>query len=327
MLFFYFFIASSFVIYSALRVTKYVSGFNEKTAISAGFIGVVLFSTITSLPELLTSVYSVILGQPTMAFGNVMGSNVFNIVTLSIANLFYFKENVYRSVDKDNKEVTFLVIVLNIITLAGMYNPITISFIFFNISLASLAIFIIYAIVLFRMYKAEEQEHAHDAEPSGLDHLTLEQVIMRGLLFVAIMVVASIFLTRISDGIATAYPEIGATVVGTLMLALATSLPEVVTTLSLCKMKHHNMAIAGIVGSNLFNYNNLFIADLLSIKQSAFELVSIHPDITLLKSLGVLGLVVSTILLLSFLVKNKAVSILGSITTIVLYVIFIGSIT
>lgn len=304
MLFISFIVAASFVVYSAINVTKYVTAFNEKANISAGFVGLIIFSLITSLPELLTSSYAIILGQPTMSFGNILGSNAFNLLILTVINLIFLKKRFFDSVSSENQKTLYVIIVLNVLTLLGLYFPLVLPLPFFHISLASSTIFILYLLVIYSSYKNDETQE-EEAETSGLMHLTMQQIIMRGLFFIVLMIIFSLVMTRISDQIVIAYPEIGATLVGTLMLAVATSLPELVTTYTLCKMGHANIAIAGIIGSSLFNFNILFSTDLLSLKLSIFEQAYQSPDIDILRILVYLGMALTIYLGIYFKVAKK----------------------
>nr|WP_084387006.1 hypothetical protein [Enterococcus rivorum] len=303
-LFVLFVIAASFVVYTAINVTKYVSAFNEKANISTGFVGLIIFSLITSLPELLTSSYAIILGQPTMSFGNILGSNVFNLLILTIINLIFLKKRMFNNVSYENQRTLYVIITLNVIALLGLYFPWSLPIPFFHISIASATIFILYFLVIYRSYKSQDIQE-EEAESSGLMHLTIQQIVLRGLLYIVLMIIFSLVMTRISDQIVIAYPEIGATLVGTLMLAVATSLPELVTTYTLCKMGHANIAIAGIIGSSLFNFNILFVTDLLSTKLSIFEQAYQSPDIDILKVLVFLGMGLTIYLSIYFKVAKK----------------------
>lgn len=304
MLFFAFFIAAGIVIFSAIRVTSYVTAFNQKINVSAGFVGLVVFSLITSLPELITSSYSVILGQPLMSFGNILGSNAFNILILTVLNLVFLKKRIFNAVSKTNRNTMFLIIALNCIVLLGLYYPVTLPIPFFNISAVSGVIFLVYAGVLFYSYKFGEEEE-EPAQSSSMQHLQLKQIFARGMFFILVMIVFSLAMTKISDRIVLTYPQIGATLAGTLLLAVATSLPELVTTYALCKTGHANVAIAGIIGSSLFNFTILFVVDLLTLRMSVFQEAQISPEIDILKLLVLLGIYLSTYLSVYFVLASK----------------------
>lgn len=314
------------VVFLSTKLSKYISAINEKSPMSAGFIGLVLLSAITSLPELITSITSVTLDQPTMAFGNVLGSNAFNLFALAIINIVFFKKYIFNAVSKDNILTSCLILGLNMIVVWGIYNPITIDIMSLHLSLASVLIFALYCVFLFWLYK-NGSEGDDDAEPSGLEHLTLNQVLLRGVVVTIFLVIASIILTKVCDEIALNNPELGATVVGALLLAIATSLPEVVSTLQLARMGQGNMAIGGIVGSNLFNLNILFIGDFFYTKQSTFQAVASAPDFVNVQNLVIIGTILTIVTLLASLkkVKNVLLYLLPSIIIIIAYVYFLST--
>lgn len=325
MLFIVFFFAAACVIFSAIQVTNYVTAFNKKTDVSAGFVGLILFSLITSLPELITSAYSVVLGQPLMSFGNILGSNAFNILILTVLNLLFLKKRLFNTVSGTNRKTLLLILLLNVLVLLGLYFPWVLPIPFFNISLVSAVILLIYIGVLVYSYKYGE-EGDEEVESTAHDHLELRQIFARGLFFVFLMILFSLFMTKISEQIVLTYPQIGATLAGTLLLAVATSLPELVTTYSLCKMGNANVAIAGIIGSSLFNFTILFVVDLLTLRMSVFQAATTSPEIGILRTLVVLGVCLSVFMSLYFALAKKLNTlfyILFSLGVVGLYLTFI----
>lgn len=100
---------------------------------------------------------------------------------------------------------------------------------------------------------------ADDAEPVTL---SVRAIVVRFILTSIGIVAASIVLTYITDEISTAY-NLGAGLAGALFLGVATSLPEVTSTISLFRMRSFDIAFGNIAGSNVFNFSILTVADLL----------------------------------------------------------------
>ena len=73
----------------------------------------------------------------------------------------------------------------------------------------------------------------------------------------------SVILTYITDDIAAKY-NLGVGLAGAIFLGVATSLPEVASTIALVRMRNYDIAVGNIVGSNLFNFLVLCTADLFS---------------------------------------------------------------
>ena len=83
---------AAIVIFATSKLSYYVDELDKKTHISGALIGGVLLATITSMPEFITSITSTVaLNEPSLAFGNVFGSNIFNIVILALADLIFLK--------------------------------------------------------------------------------------------------------------------------------------------------------------------------------------------------------------------------------------------
>ena len=103
------------VIYATSKLSYYVDELDKKTHISGALIGGVLLATITSMPEFITSITSTVaLNEPSLAFGNVFGSNIFNIVILAIADLIFVKHMFFNKV-KTQRKTNALVILMYIV--------------------------------------------------------------------------------------------------------------------------------------------------------------------------------------------------------------------
>ncbi len=83
-------VAAFFVVFSSMKVANAVDSIDKKTNVSGALIGGVLLAATTSLPEVITSVTSVILGEPNLAVGNIFGSNMFNIFIIAVSDLYFF---------------------------------------------------------------------------------------------------------------------------------------------------------------------------------------------------------------------------------------------
>ena len=82
--------------YAGYFLSRYGDIIAEKSGISASWIGLILLSTATSLPELVTGISSVTFaGAPDIAVGDVLGSTVFNLAILVILDALYRRETLY----------------------------------------------------------------------------------------------------------------------------------------------------------------------------------------------------------------------------------------
>jgi cation:H+ antiporter len=89
LLWFAFFVCTLAILYSGTRLSKYGDIIAEKTGLGGVWIGVILLAFVTSLPELVTGLSSVLIFQtPDIAAGDIFGSCVFNILILSLLDVF-----------------------------------------------------------------------------------------------------------------------------------------------------------------------------------------------------------------------------------------------
>ncbi len=91
----------------------------DATGLSTGFIGTLALATITSLPELVTTIAAARLGAHDLAVGNLFGSNIFNMFALGMTDLFYTSGNLLSAVSPDLALVGLLGLLLTGIGLIG----------------------------------------------------------------------------------------------------------------------------------------------------------------------------------------------------------------
>ncbi len=91
----------------------------EITGLGAGFVGTVLVSFITSLPEMVTTIAAIRLGVYDMAMGNLFGSNMFNIFTLGFADLFMTSGRFLDVISIDFTLVAMIGLIMTLLALIG----------------------------------------------------------------------------------------------------------------------------------------------------------------------------------------------------------------
>ena len=100
-LFAQYFLLAFVVIYATSKLSFFVDELDKKTNISGALIGGVLLATITSMPEFITSITATMspqVNEPGLAFGNVFGSNIFNISILAFADIIFVKDMFFNKV-------------------------------------------------------------------------------------------------------------------------------------------------------------------------------------------------------------------------------------
>ncbi len=237
----------------------------DKTGLGGTWIGLIMVATVTSLPELSTGVASVTAAAaPDIAVGDVLGSCVFNLLIVVAIDLMHRGESVYRIASQGH-------------ILAGAFGIMLIGFVGFNIVLSanggSLAIghvgiyspliLVIYAVGMRTIYRYERRQIAEFPGEVAERHpdITLSRATLGYSLAAALVIGAGVALPLVAKGLAT---QMGwsQSFVGTLFVAFATSLPELVVTLSALRIGAVDMAIGNLFGSNLFNVLVLVVDDI-----------------------------------------------------------------
>ena len=280
MLYFLYIILSVAVVFFSLKLAKYVDYLDKCTNISGAFIGGVLLAAVTSLPELFTSISATLfIRQNELVLGNILGSNLFDLAILGLSLVIFVHSVCSAKLKK--------VHLLSLATMAFMYVFVALD-IFLDVwpkfgwfSLSSPVILILYVVYLFITPKTKDEEEG-DGTPVPL---SLKQIVIRFVLSTVFLVGASIAITYVSDWAAREL-NLGKTFAGALLLGVVTSLPEVASTLSLCKRANYDAAFGNILGSCVFNCTIFVIADLLSFVKGSTDVYVLNLSSELLLILG-----------------------------------------
>ncbi len=250
-------IVAALVTFMSIKASEYVDMLDKTTSLSGAFLGGILLSAVTSLPELFTSISSTLmLDQPGLCIGNILGSNIFNYAMLS----FFILTAVVKFAKCDLSKIHFVVAV-SVVFMGGLILCNKYGFLAFdigNVSITSILIILLYVLTVWIMYKmGGTSESEDDGEPVTLSR---KQILTRFTLVSVGIVVFSVILTYITDELSVRL-NLGKTVAGALFLGVATSLPETASTFTLFKIKNYDIAVGNIVGSCLFNFTILSVAD------------------------------------------------------------------
>jgi len=287
------FIVLSVVVYSAGgRLTYYGDVLGEKWSVERSFIGLILLSTVTSLPEVATSLSSILLvNSPDLALGNVLGSNLFNIFIIPVLALLYRDTFLNKSDIRHSATGNLVLIIYAMVGMAlslriVQWNTPTI----LHMSPFSLAIFLT---ALIGIYVIFTEEQIPDTEGS------LEDVQLYSdfgeLKATVLFILCAIAVIGAGAGLAvigktlSQHTGLGESFFGTLFFAFVTSLPEVVVSwMALKQLEAVNLAMGNIMGSCLFNLGIIFIFDLAStslpvfVAAGASHLVSVYAGVIMI---------------------------------------------
>lgn len=251
-----FVILASIVVFFSMKLAKTAEVIEINSNINAAIIGI-LIAIATSLPEFATGITSLFLGEPQMATGNVLGSNLFNFLILAFFNILYFKTNIFKSMKKNlNSTIVFILLMyINFLISAVIIRQ---SLIFSRFEIGSLIILIIYFIAIKTIRVDQEEEKIEKS-----DNKELQKYAINFIFYAFIILVASILLAKNADQIIE-ITGLQASVVGAIFIGIATSLPELITSYTLIRQGNYTMSASSVLSSNLFNFTIVAILDILS---------------------------------------------------------------
>lgn len=306
----YLLVAAGVVLFS-VKASDYVDLLDKKTSLSGAFIGGIMLSAVTSLPELFTSISStVLIHQPGLCLGNILGSDLFNMAMLSFFLLIFARTFCEGRLSASHRMVTVFVFVCYLVMILNWLGILRIQFL--SISLSSIIIVVMY-ILSIRYMSAEDGE---DSDEEDTSPLTVPQIAVRFVLVSIGIVVLSIAITYITDAISIRL-HLGQGMAGALFLGIATSLPEASSTVALLRMKNVDIAFGNIVGSNIFNFIIMAVVDILY-RGSVYDFSD--PQTVLLMLCGAAALPLMWIMM-KF--RNKATQIICPLGILACYLTFL----
>ncbi|MCK5916543.1 MAG: hypothetical protein KAG92_10425, partial [Deltaproteobacteria bacterium] len=278
---------------SGQKLTKAADQLAEVTGMSRGFIGVILLGFVTSLPELVSPISATLfVNAPDLAIGNIFGSNAANLAILALLDLVVIRQvqQERHHLNAENQLTAYLSLVIISLALMGLASRGFWHIL--HLDLFSIFIAAAYIIGLRKLHKFQAVKMSeYDVNQDAVDTSTtissvVPQEIKRSLLINAgVIVIAAMTLATSAEHIAEV-TGLGTTFIGNTLLAIATSLPEIVVTFSAVKIGSFALAAGNIFGSNIFNIAILALADLVFFRSSIFAAAS--KSQSLIAAIGIL---------------------------------------
>ena len=266
-------IIATIVVVLSIKISDYVDSLDRNTKLSGAFLGGILLSGVTSLPELFTSVSATILvGHPELCVGNVLGSDLFNFTMLAVIILLYSKRFKKGRISKSYRHVTLVVLAMYVL-LALNYADI-VNFRMMHINITSVLIAIVYLmgakyLAIADDTEADDEMIQYQARKMADGKVRPDKLLARFAVTGIALVIASVLLSVLTNEISDKL-ELTKTLSGAIFLGVATSVPELTTSLRLFKLKNYNIAVGNIVGSNLFNFLILVAADFVTVNKQIY---------------------------------------------------------
>ena len=282
--------------------------------VTPAVIGLTVVAMGTSLPELVVSVLSAMRGTPDIAVGNVVGSNIFNVTLILGITALVVPLPVGGSAVRIEWPfmfgVSLLVVALALNGILGRAEG--------TLLLMMLAAFTWYMIrrarAEVRGYEAvefDDETEQRSVHPSGRPVLKSLGYVLCGVLLLVIggrlLVEGAVALARLAG--------LTERVIGLTVVAAGTSAPEVATSVAAALRRHTDVAVANIIGSNIFNVLGILgVASLLTP-------VAIAPAILRVDMLWMLG---TSALLLPVLLSRRRVSRGEGALLVLVYTVYVA---
>ncbi len=250
------------VVIAGIALARYGDAIADVTGWGALWVGTILVSVATSLPELMTNITAVLIPSPGLALGNVFGADMINIFTISLVAIVFGVRNLFSNQPRDTQTLVVVAIALGVIAFAFGWSG---DWGLGPTSAGAIVIAVAYVVGMKLVYNAgAESRAAAAAETSegGEEAQSGAARVWIGFAAAAAVVLfAAYFLALSADGIAEA-TGLGRSFIGVLLVSIVTTLPEASVTVAAALRKSYGLVLGNIYGSCAFNLFVIPIAGL-----------------------------------------------------------------
>ncbi len=262
--------AAAVVWLAGTRIAGYASTIAERTGIGKAVVGALLLGGITSLPEVATTGTAAASGNASLAVNNILGGVAMQVAILAVADAAIGRGALSAIVARPT---VLLQATLNIVLLVLVATGITVGdvpFLGLRGWTAAIGVAYVAAMVIISRSNAPEAwrpgrvvkegaagEAAREAaeETRSTGRITVYTTVAAAVIFAAGYAVA-----RTGEALAE-QTGLGSSFVGAVLVAIATSLPEVSSTIAAVRLGHFELAFGDIFGTNLFDVALVVVAD------------------------------------------------------------------
>lgn len=271
-----------------------------RTRLGGLFVGMLLMATATSLPEIVTDASAAAAGAPDLSIGDLFGSSMANMAILAFIDLTA-RRRVWPSVELGHARLGAVAITLTAIVLLAIVSPTGLRIGWVGVE--SIVVVVIYVIAAAWIGRSDRPHRGEDAKPGeevllpvgwGVQGGSLRRDILIFAGASAIILAAGPALAISADGIAKE-TGIAETFIGVTLLAVATSLPELVASLAAVRIGAHDLAVGNLFGSNAFNMTVVLWVDLSYTDGPVLQAVSLNQLIPGIGAILLMGLAIGAL--------------------------------
>lgn len=225
------------------------SKISKKLGIPSIIVGLTIVSLGTSAPELAVSVLSSIKGSNDMAVGNVLGSNIFNILMVLGATSLFTTTIIYKKdVKRDylvalGSTILFTILTFTIL-IQGQVNVLS--------RLDGLVLLSLCVVYIFALVKSTLKSKKSLTEEENISEIKVFSNIVKILIGIAAIIYGGDWVVNSASAIGMSF-GMSEKFVGLTIVAVGTSLPELVTSLVAAKKGENEIALGNVLGSCIFN--------------------------------------------------------------------------
>lgn len=305
------------VIAAGTTLTKNAETLAKKFGLGAGWAGLLILPVATSLPELVSCVRAVLIDAPDLAAGNLFGSSLFNILIIALVDLMQGKGALFYRLREGHAIAASLSIILIALAGLGVLLPFP-AILGGRIGLDAIMLIGAYIASAKLLTACEKRSLAQiniefknqQVKEENNESSLSETVYKKALLYFGIagivILFAGTYLTDAADVIALE-TGLGRTFVGSIFLAIATSLPEVVTTSTAARQGKLDMAVGNIFGANMYNMFFFAVIDLIYLPGALLNKISTDHLLTVMMAIILTALAITGIVNRS----RKAIGLFG----------------
>ena len=212
-------------------------------------IGLTIVACGTSAPELAVSIQSLLKGSGDIVLGNVIGSNILNILLIIGVSAMFHSLNVKNNTVKKELPITLLLTIAFIVLLGDSIFGLGENSFSRQDGIILLLFFCVFLYYLISLMKNGKTSNKTEDEP-------IKYNIPKSIFFIIIGMLGIIFGSDfVVDGASNIASALGVSerIIALTIIAIGTSLPELVTSVTATKKGEYDIAIGNVVGSNIFN--------------------------------------------------------------------------
>jgi cation:H+ antiporter len=306
--------AAALVWVAGIRLAVYAEEVAERTGIGRAFVGALLLGGVTSLPEASTTVSASAIGNAPLAVNNIFGGIALQVAVLALADWIVRGRALSSRVGDDTVllQAGLLVMVLALAT-AGVILP---DPLVLGVGVWAVGVFAAAVVAFFLIHqhatpgrwlprREGDPQHSHEGVAGREGERLSGAALTLRLSLAALAILTAGYVLATTGDVLAERTGLGAAFMGAVLVAVATSLPEVSTTLGAVRIGAYAMAYANIFGANILDAAIILLADAVYPGPAVLNEVGMSTAVA-----GLLGIVLTAVWLVGLL-KRRGRVILG----------------